>query len=45
VIAKLLYRKPVGRPPGRFQSLIAMLKYWKAGVCLGLFIDAFKVGS
>jgi hypothetical protein len=46
VIGKLLYRKPVSnKPPGRFQSLIAMLNYWKAGVCLGLFVDAFKVGS
>ncbi|XP_003577943.2 ycf20-like protein [Brachypodium distachyon] len=44
-IGMLMYRKPVSRPPGRFQSLIAMVNYWKAGVCLGLFVDAFKLGS
>lgn len=27
------------------QSLIVMVNFWKAGVCLGLFIDAFKLGS
>ncbi|GJN28760.1 hypothetical protein PR202_gb16922 [Eleusine coracana subsp. coracana] len=44
-IGMLMYRKPVARPPGRFQSLILMINYWKAGVCLGLFVDAFKLGS
>ena len=44
-IGMLMYRKPIARPPGRLQSLISMLNYWKAGVCLGLFVDAFKVGS
>nr|BAD27720.1 antigen receptor-like [Oryza sativa Japonica Group] len=44
-IGMLMYRKPMSRPPGRFQSLIAMVNYWKAGVCLGLFVDAFKLGS
>uniref|UniRef100_A0A0D9XC43 Ycf20-like protein n=1 Tax=Leersia perrieri TaxID=77586 RepID=A0A0D9XC43_9ORYZ len=44
-IGMLMYRKPVSRPPGRFQSLISMVNYWKAGVCLGLFVDAFKLGS
>ncbi|KAL6606129.1 hypothetical protein ACP70R_041782 [Stipagrostis hirtigluma subsp. patula] len=44
-VGMLMYRRPVARPPGRFQSLIAMVNYWKAGVCLGLFVDAFKVGS
>ncbi|XP_076903949.1 ycf20-like protein [Bidens hawaiensis] len=29
----------------RFESLIVMVNYWKAGVCLGLFVDAFKLGS
>lgn len=29
----------------RFESLIVMINYWKAGVCLGLFVDAFKLGS
>ncbi|XP_040383852.1 ycf20-like protein [Oryza brachyantha] len=44
-IGMLMYKKPVSRPPGRFQSLISMVNYWKAGVCLGLFVDAFKLGS
>ncbi|CAM0950895.1 unnamed protein product [Alopecurus aequalis] len=44
-IGMLMYRKPVARPPGRFQSLISMINFWKAGVCLGLFVDAFKLGS
>ncbi|AQK62517.1 hypothetical protein Zm00014a_039267 [Zea mays] len=44
-IGMLMYRKPIARPPGRFQSLISMVNYWKAGVCLGLFVDAFKLGS
>ncbi|XP_062198713.1 ycf20-like protein isoform X2 [Phragmites australis] len=44
-IGMLMYRKPIARPPGRLQSLIAMVNYWKAGVCLGLFVDAFKLGS
>uniref|UniRef100_A0A0D9YPQ1 Ycf20-like protein n=1 Tax=Oryza glumipatula TaxID=40148 RepID=A0A0D9YPQ1_9ORYZ len=39
-IGMLMYRKPMSRPPGRFQSLIAMVNYWKAGEakvreCLG----------
>ncbi|GJN28761.1 hypothetical protein PR202_gb16923 [Eleusine coracana subsp. coracana] len=44
-IGMLMYRKPVASLPGRFQSLIGKMNYWKAGVCLGLFVDAFKVGS
>ncbi|KAM0874471.1 hypothetical protein ACQ4PT_037392 [Festuca glaucescens] len=44
-IGMLMYRKPVKKPPGRFQSLISMVNFWKAGVCLGLFVDAFKLGS
>ncbi|XP_062193181.1 ycf20-like protein [Phragmites australis] len=44
-IGMLMYRKPITRPPGRFQSFISMVNYWKAGVCLGLFVDAFKLGS
>ncbi|KAJ1264959.1 hypothetical protein BS78_08G040500 [Paspalum vaginatum] len=44
-IGMLMYRKPIARPPGRFQSMISMVNYWKAGVCLGLFVDAFKLGS
>jgi hypothetical protein len=44
-IGMLMYRKPIAKPPGRLQSFIAMVNYWKAGVCLGLFVDAFKLGS
>ncbi|KAL6874049.1 hypothetical protein ACP4OV_014131 [Aristida adscensionis] len=44
-IGMLMYKRPATRPPGRFQSLIALVNYWKAGVCLGLFVDAFKLGS
>jgi len=44
-IGMLMYRKPIARPPGRLQSFISMVNYWKAGVCLGLFVDAFKLGS
>ncbi|WVZ88560.1 hypothetical protein U9M48_035067 [Paspalum notatum var. saurae] len=44
-IGMLMYRKPMARPPGRFQSLVSMVNYWKSGVILGFFVDAFKVGS
>lgn len=44
-IGVLMYRRPFSRPVGRLQSLVAMVNYWKAGVCLGLFVDAFKLGS
>ncbi|CAN6195433.1 unnamed protein product, partial [Urochloa humidicola] len=44
-IGMLMYRKPMAKPPGRLQSLVSMVNYWKAGVCLGLFVDAFKLGS
>lgn len=44
-IGMLMYRKPFTMPVGRFQSLVAMVNYWKAGICLGLFVDAFKLGS
>lgn len=33
------------RSSRRFDSLIVLVNYWKAGVCLGLFVDAFKLGS
>lgn len=43
-IGMLMYRrKPL--PTKRLQSLVVMVNYWKAGVCLGLFVDAFKLGS
>lgn len=44
-IGMLMYRKPLQLPVGRLQSFIVMVNYWKAGVCLGLFVDAFKLGS
>ncbi|XP_031493480.1 ycf20-like protein isoform X2 [Nymphaea colorata] len=44
-IGMLMYRKPLQLPVGRLQSFVVMVNYWKAGVCLGLFVDAFKLGS
>ncbi|KAK2975020.1 hypothetical protein RJ640_001230 [Escallonia rubra] len=44
-IGMLMYRKPSSLPTGRLQSMVVMINYWKAGVCLGLFVDAFKLGS
>jgi hypothetical protein len=44
-IGMLMYRKPPPLSAARLQSLIGMMNYWKAGVCLGLFVDAFKLGS
>ncbi|GMY13840.1 ycf20-like protein [Fagus crenata] len=44
-IGMLMYRKPSSLSTGRLQSFIGMINYWKAGVCLGLFVDAFKLGS
>ncbi|GAB2277159.1 hypothetical protein Dimus_011866 [Dionaea muscipula] len=44
-IGMLMYKIPPSLPSRRLQSLIVMINYWKAGVCLGLFVDAFKLGS
>ncbi|XP_068645887.1 ycf20-like protein isoform X2 [Aristolochia californica] len=46
-IGMLVYKKPksVVSNSGRLQSLVVMINFWKAGVCLGLFVDAFKLGS
>lgn len=44
-IGMLMYRKPSSVGSTRFQSFVEMVNYWKAGVCLGLFVDAFKLGS
>ncbi|CAN1136711.1 Ycf20-like protein, partial [Linum perenne] len=43
-IGMLMYRdkKPSSKPP---TSSLSQVNYWKAGVCLGLFVDAFKLGS
>ncbi|KAK4753780.1 hypothetical protein SAY87_001884 [Trapa incisa] len=44
-IGMLMYKKPPSLGNTRFQSFVVMINYWKAGVCLGLFVDAFKLGS
>ncbi|XP_059628613.1 ycf20-like protein [Cornus florida] len=44
-IGMLMYKKPPTLSTRRLQSLVVMINYWKAGVCLGLFVDAFKLGS
>ncbi|KAK7363076.1 hypothetical protein VNO77_05205 [Canavalia gladiata] len=44
-IGMLIYRKPPAARTGRLQSFLVMMNYWKAGICLGLFVDAFKLGS
>lgn len=44
-IGMLMYKKPPSLSVGRLQSFVEMMNYWKAGVCLGLFVDAFKLGS
>ncbi|GMI78857.1 hypothetical protein HRI_001555000 [Hibiscus trionum] len=44
-IGMLMYRKPPSIRTGRLQSFVVLVNYWKAGVCLGLFVDAFKLGS
>ncbi|KAL6586833.1 hypothetical protein OROMI_001821 [Orobanche minor] len=44
-IGMLMYKNALLSTGGRLQSLVVMVNYWKAGVCLGLFVDAFKLGS
>ena len=44
-IGMLLYRKPPTVRTGRVQNFLVLVNYWKAGICLGLFVDAFKLGS
>ncbi|XP_010276282.1 PREDICTED: ycf20-like protein isoform X1 [Nelumbo nucifera] len=44
-IGMLMYRNPPSLSTGRLKSFVVMVNYWKAGVCLGLFVDAFKLGS
>uniref|UniRef100_A0A1D1XKZ3 Ycf20-like protein n=1 Tax=Anthurium amnicola TaxID=1678845 RepID=A0A1D1XKZ3_9ARAE len=44
-IGMLMYKRSTSMRTGRFQSLVEMVNFWKAGVCLGLFVDAFKLGS
>ncbi|KAH9604758.1 hypothetical protein KSS87_023714 [Heliosperma pusillum] len=44
-VGMLMYKRARSPSSGRLQSLIVLINYWKAGVCLGLFVDAFKLGS
>ncbi|XP_019420578.1 PREDICTED: ycf20-like protein [Lupinus angustifolius] len=44
-IGMLMYKKPPTVRTRRLQSFLMMMNYWKAGICLGLFVDAFKLGS
>ncbi|KAM7277996.1 hypothetical protein ACFE04_005130 [Oxalis oulophora] len=44
-IGMLMYKKPPRPSTKRLRSFVEMVNYWKAGVCLGLFVDAFKLGS
>ncbi|XP_074317698.1 ycf20-like protein [Silene latifolia] len=44
-VGMLMYKRTPSPSSGRLQSLIVLINYWKAGVCLGLFVDAFKLGS
>ncbi|XP_019445574.1 PREDICTED: ycf20-like protein isoform X2 [Lupinus angustifolius] len=44
-IGMLMYKRPPTVRTGRVQSFLMMMNYWKAGICLGLFVDAFKLGS
>ncbi|XP_065875872.1 ycf20-like protein isoform X2 [Euphorbia lathyris] len=44
-IGMLVYKKPGSIPTERLKSFVVLMNYWKAGVCLGLFVDAFKLGS
>ncbi|KAK8956820.1 Ycf20-like protein [Platanthera zijinensis] len=44
-IGMLMYKKPSRILMGRLRAMTVFVNYWKAGVCLGLFVDAFKLGS
>jgi hypothetical protein len=44
-IGMLIYKKVPTARTGRLQNFLVMVNYWKAGICLGLFVDAFKLGS
>ncbi|KAK9716664.1 hypothetical protein RND81_06G249000 [Saponaria officinalis] len=44
-VGMLMYKRPQSSSNRRLQSLIVFINFWKAGVCLGLFVDAFKLGS
>ncbi|KAG2312554.1 hypothetical protein Bca4012_027106 [Brassica carinata] len=45
-IGMLMYKKKK-KPSssGKLRSFVVFMNFWKAGVCLGLFVDAFKLGS
>ncbi|KAG7588928.1 protein family Ycf20 protein [Arabidopsis suecica] len=45
-IGMLMYKKPSSSMfSGKLHSFVVFMNFWKAGVCLGLFVDAFKLGS
>ncbi|XP_010511431.1 PREDICTED: ycf20-like protein [Camelina sativa] len=45
-IGMLMYKRPSSSMfSGKLQSFVVFMNFWKAGVCLGLFVDAFKLGS
>ncbi|KAI4311260.1 hypothetical protein MLD38_036166 [Melastoma candidum] len=44
-IGMLMYRRRGSVSGSRLQSFVTMMNFWKAGVILGLFVDAFKLGS
>ncbi|CAN7053306.1 unnamed protein product, partial [Brassica rapa subsp. trilocularis] len=48
-IGMLMYKKKKkpssSSSSGKLQSFVVFMNFWKAGVCLGLFVDAFKLGS
>eukprot|EP00250_Pteridium_aquilinum_P010267 c19254_g1_i1 orf=181-756(+) len=45
LIGSFMYQEKYKSMAGRFRGYLVMLNYWKAGFTLGLFVDAFKVGS
>lgn len=46
-IGMLMYKKKPSSSSSwkKLQSFVVFMNFWKAGVCLGLFVDAFKLGS
>ncbi|KAI4369624.1 hypothetical protein MLD38_018047 [Melastoma candidum] len=44
-IGMLMYRRRGSVAGSRLRSFVTMMNFWKAGVILGLFVDAFKLGS
>ncbi|KAF3518441.1 hypothetical protein DY000_02063050, partial [Brassica cretica] len=44
-IGMLMYKKKPSSSSSSGKSFVVFMNFWKAGVCLGLFVDAFKLGS